>query len=369
MVTTHLEPLFQALDDGALLLTVNRRLAGHLRRAYDGRQQAAGLAVWATPEILPYGAWLNRCWSEGREALHDTGTGTGTGAAGSGTPALSHATLLSPPQAEVLWERVIAESPEAARILHPLGTARLAAEAWEILQRWRLEPPRDDGALSAESGAFARWSARFVEICLESGWTDPSRMPETVSAWFRDGVLPPPPRIVHTGFDEIVPQQAALFDLLAGMGTDVSQHTLPDTRGESFRTGLPDEDAEIEAAARWARHILEQGRLEPQSARAQSAGAQPAGSGRCGGDDRHRRAGPERPPGADRTDIRRCPRARSAGRIGPHRETFQYFTGTAPGRCAHRARRPRSPATVGAESPPGLHRPLAALALSGGRRG
>jgi len=63
--------LLSALDEGALIVTPNRRLARWLHREFDLVQRARGLRAWATPSVLPYPQWLETLWSEAiaREAV------------------------------------------------------------------------------------------------------------------------------------------------------------------------------------------------------------------------------------------------------------------------------------------------------------
>ena len=54
--TTDLNELFQALAQGATLVSVNNRLARHLLGTFEQQQLEQGVEVWPTPDILPLNA-------------------------------------------------------------------------------------------------------------------------------------------------------------------------------------------------------------------------------------------------------------------------------------------------------------------------
>ena len=56
--------ILSAVQGGATLITANRRLARSLLDDYDAAHAAAGNRVWASPDVLPLGAWLRRCYDE-----------------------------------------------------------------------------------------------------------------------------------------------------------------------------------------------------------------------------------------------------------------------------------------------------------------
>src|SRR5437763_6173770 len=90
--------LFARLAEGhAARLTVvtpNQRLAHRLTLEFDHQQIARGLASWEAPDILPFGAFVERQWEDG---LYSE--------LGDRLPL-----LLTPAQEQHLWERILAES-------------------------------------------------------------------------------------------------------------------------------------------------------------------------------------------------------------------------------------------------------------------
>ena len=103
--------LTDLLDAGATLLTPNRRLALHLKRDYDAMQLASGRSVWPTADILPWNAWIERCYED---VLHSPRAG-------------ELPSLLGPAQEQALWEEVIRGSDIADALLAPAAAAANAA--------------------------------------------------------------------------------------------------------------------------------------------------------------------------------------------------------------------------------------------------
>src|SRR5258708_11812264 len=104
----------------ATLITSSSRLARALAQDYHADQRRHGRAVWSMPAILPWPAFLRRCW---RERL----------LSGSAGP-----TLLAPDQELAVWEQVIAESAEGLGLLRVPETAARAMEAWALAPGWAL---------------------------------------------------------------------------------------------------------------------------------------------------------------------------------------------------------------------------------------
>ena len=60
--------LFERLARGhaerITVLTPNRRLAQALEAEFDRAQLGRGLASWEAPDVLPYDAWIERCYED-----------------------------------------------------------------------------------------------------------------------------------------------------------------------------------------------------------------------------------------------------------------------------------------------------------------
>jgi len=216
------------------VLTPNRRLARRLHQEVARRRVAAGQAVWETPEILTWSAWLRRAWD-------DPCCGT--------RPA-----LLSATQAAALWETVVADG--GTELLLPGGAAATAAEAWKLLHGWRIDPGDPAFGENGDSRAFRRWAHAYLDRCNTAGWIDDARLSDAVAARFADGRLRPPERLAFYAFDELAPQQQALLDVLASAGCEVASFAPEPAPGRVRCTALSTFDDELHAAASWARTEL-----------------------------------------------------------------------------------------------------------------
>src|SRR5215469_8723667 len=93
-----------ALQAGATVVTSGERLARATMLAYGEARHAAGSTVWERPEVLSYGAFLNRLYDRAADgALRDPGR------------ALPR--RLSDAATEARWEEVIRASPRGAELL------------------------------------------------------------------------------------------------------------------------------------------------------------------------------------------------------------------------------------------------------------
>src|SRR5918996_6375226 len=114
--------LFARLAEGhaarITVVTPNRRLSQTLMAEFDDFQIERGLSVWEAPDILPFGAFVERLWED---ALYSK--------LGESLPL-----LLTPAQEQVLWQEIIRESD----FLLPDGAAAQCREAWRLMHQWRI---------------------------------------------------------------------------------------------------------------------------------------------------------------------------------------------------------------------------------------
>lgn len=238
------------LDRDTTLLTVNRRLSRVLRSEFDRARLAAGEIVWESPDIVPYAAWLQRCWNDFVACAEQP------------VP-----TLLSADQDACLWEQVIAEHPlrdGQASLLHAADTARNARAAWALLRDWQIDPEHDVGYASEEVRAFRAWARAYASHCRRGDWLDSASLAGRLTGeGFEAIAAAGTRRVLLAGFDRPTPQQQAVLETLARLGLEVAHWQPPRRAAEIARVSFPGEDDELEAAARWARACLEDGARGP----------------------------------------------------------------------------------------------------------
>lgn len=230
--------LIKAAADGALILTSNKRLARHLRSAFDTDMQQQEKPVWPTPQIVSFDGWVSRCLAELGESwrLLD------------GFPALR------------LWEQVIEEDAagSALELLQLSTTARKAQEAHQLLVEYGC---RVEGcSLTEDQSAFLRWRQRFQDRCQEHQWLDRAELPTLIFAAMQEERLAPPLQVLLAGFDQSSPALQGLKDVVEQYGGKVLD-VQPELHASAQIQQHPCADVrqEIEQAARWARSLLQQG--------------------------------------------------------------------------------------------------------------
>lgn len=258
--------LSNALDQQALFLTPNTRLASLVRQILDAimvqrleAQQATGSAVWNSPSVLPFETWTMSCWQSAMLAGD-----------------LPAQILLSPAQDTLYWERVLEQSETAAALLSPGSAAAMAQQGYQLLRQSLVDIDQYAFEFNSEvdSRAFYQWVQGYRSLLADSEYIalvdaqqkllalpdDSYLMQQRLSA---DRDRP----IIMLGFTAPTALQTELVKRLspvANSGAASSDSTpghifLSRACEQLYVTDYPDFAAEIEAAAHWSRvHIQAQ---------------------------------------------------------------------------------------------------------------
>ncbi|MCP4409461.1 MAG: PD-(D/E)XK nuclease family protein [Gammaproteobacteria bacterium] len=233
-----MDSILSSLTPATTLITVNQRLARHFRQAYDQARLASGDRVWPTPDILPWDAFVQRCWLAARKNLLLNGKDV--------------LLLLTGTQELAVWEQIINESRQGARLLRVTQAARQVREAWGIVHGWRIEL-KDPTLLDEDSEAFLEWSDQYRHHCREKGWLDHARLPDWLSETITEGCLQLPAQLLLAGFDELSPQQQALLEDIRTSGCHWQQQEISGTDATAHKLATETAEQEIHLAARWAK--------------------------------------------------------------------------------------------------------------------
>mgnify|MGYP000208880283 CR=1 FL=1 len=153
--------VYEAVADGAVLLTVTRRLARHHVHRYGLWQCARGVLWWEAPRILPLRAWLAE--------VHDAALAAD----------LSTRVRVPDIVQQRLWRRALGREAVDA-LLDPDAAARQAAQARRLGHAWRcLDGPGD--YLSHDQLAWRRWAGRYVARCEREGLVDDAVLADHVA--------------------------------------------------------------------------------------------------------------------------------------------------------------------------------------------
>nr|VFJ47842.1 MAG: probable DNA repair protein [Candidatus Kentron sp. FW] len=245
VVASSLYEIPDVLDHGGTVLTVDRQSARNLQLTYDARALADGLRCWETPDILPLSAWVERSWREyaTRTALP---------------------VLLSTFREQALWERIIRKrmAPGQQELLQVAQAARDARAAWEWLKGWRVPDRKISDNGNSEIEIFSDWARTFSRLCRTYDWIDSTSALDVLIEAVRARKFRFQGRMIFMGFEEFIPQQQELLRALADGGMEIC-HWLPVSSTSrsptAARISLPDEEKELESAARWTRALLKSG--------------------------------------------------------------------------------------------------------------
>ncbi|MEX2125746.1 MAG: PD-(D/E)XK nuclease family protein [Woeseia sp.] len=229
--------LYDALADGAEIVTANKRLARELRRAFDERQLSLGSQSWHTPRIFSWAVWLN--------TLLDRCDASGSGSM-----------RLDPHAGAAIWERLLKEHAED-RTLNSGSLVRQAQQTWQRLHDWRV--PISDlhhYATSDDERLFATIASAYQHEVQANSWIDQAQLAPVVTGLIDDRRIDAVHRIVRAGFDRVVPAALHLFRALIDRGADVREAPSPARNQAVDVRSCTDADAELRAAGLWARRLL-----------------------------------------------------------------------------------------------------------------
>src|SRR6267378_2309514 len=115
------------------VVTPNKRLSQALMLEFDAFQIGKGLSVWEVPDILLFGAFVQRLYEEGLYA----------------DLSAELPMLLTPAQEEEVWKQVVGGSG----LLAVEGAAAKCRDAWNLPNLGRIRP----GAGNRATGVSAQW--------------------------------------------------------------------------------------------------------------------------------------------------------------------------------------------------------------------
>ncbi|HTG97243.1 MAG TPA: hypothetical protein VL982_07330, partial [Burkholderiales bacterium] len=216
---------------GITVVTPNKRLSQALMAEFDVFQIDKQLTVWEAPDILPFGAFVERLWED---ALYSD--------LGEKLPL-----LLTPAQEQHVWEEIIRGSGAGKDFLLKEPAAQQCREAWRLLHQWRIRP----GTGTEDALAFSRWAASYEKQTAAE--VDAARLPDLMATHLPS--LKKPKLLVAYAFDVMPPQTREFLGKL-----EFVQCGPEPLDGSCARTSYPSAGHEIEAAAKWARARLEEGK-------------------------------------------------------------------------------------------------------------
>ena len=232
------EHLERALTSTATIVTADPRQAFAVRLAWNEQHHSLGHVVWPSPDVLPLSTWLARMW----------------GRAASGDEPAEHAPLLTTAQERTLWEQVVEDSGGIRDLLHPHGAARAALSTWQRIHEWAIDRRSLEPVTTEETRAFLSWAGQAMERMRDHRCIDPSR-----ALWRCPlaGTTVEGSEFVLLGFDREPRSLSELRARLAARGLNARGAPGRAPRAAGAKLRLANAEAEVHAAARWARRRLE----------------------------------------------------------------------------------------------------------------
>ena len=229
--------LAEQIRPGQTVICASARLARRICHEHAQYQQRQGRRAWESPDVLSWSAWLRRCL-----AL---------------CPAPATGVLLTQAQEVWLWRETIEATTGAGALLQTESVARQAARSWQCARQHLIPVFPPAARLNEDAHAFKDWADAYQTRCREQGWIDQASLPETLgrqSAAVRAALGK---RLVLAGFDRHTPQQEQLWRALQASGTRIERAAEPARKATVEVMTFADADAEIRAAAQWARRCVE----------------------------------------------------------------------------------------------------------------
>jgi probable DNA repair protein len=214
---------FSLLESGGTLVVPTRQRAAAVSMAYSSRALRAGRRVWASPDVLPWQAWLTR----GLDRVRATGAQVPC--------------RLRSAASWLLWRDAAREA--CAQALSPDGLAPALRRAAFLQADWDLPA----STATAEARALGVAVAFVRGHCREHDLIDPAD-------WSR--ILPLMGEQRHTavaGFGVLPPARAAALARIAVLPLEEAEKIA----GSVTREVCGDAADELRAAAQWARGALE----------------------------------------------------------------------------------------------------------------
>lgn len=224
---------------GHTIVCANVRLAHHFRHLYAQEQLRGNRRAWETPDILPWQAWLRRCWNSLRER-----NGAGS-------------LLLTGEQENLLWQQIIEQSDYGNSLLQVTSVAGQVAAAWQRLKQYRVPIFPRGTPMNEDVAAFKSWADEYGQRCRDNNWVDNASLADDLCGNAAAAAAVSGKGLVLAGFDRFTPQQAMLLKDLEDAGIAVHEYREAG-RNVSVRVrDFADIDEELRAAALWARSCVE----------------------------------------------------------------------------------------------------------------
>lgn len=230
---------FQTIQQGALVLTANRRLSRACLRHYQSYQRQQAKQCWPTASIYPLTTYLIELWQQ--------------------TASAKRIQLLNEQQSLAIWQHIIENSEHGEQLSNSAISAKLAQQAWQQCCLWNVDASHFNQMLNEDQLAFQAWAKTFVNYCEQHHYIDLARIHHHVLTAINEQSLTIPKQIMLHGFDQLNPRDQLLLDSLQAQGSQIDRFEF-ETQSQTQQTIIfSDCEAQIKTMAKWAEQSAKQG--------------------------------------------------------------------------------------------------------------
>ncbi len=244
-MTGYRECFLQAVSAavaGETVLTVNTRSARAIHVAAEQCLRSSS-AAWLSPNVLPYGAFVDQLFSDA---------------------IVAGAVTIQPLQREQelqLWRQIIEHSSSGREVLLPDSAAALASESFRTAIEYDIALDSPQMNASSDTRAFSGWAAEFQRQLATHRWTCAALLTRELVPLLSSLQLP---EQVYAFLAESTPAQRSFLNALAEAGVQVSvspEYVALENKDAAGSPPLRYEfdgvADELRAAAQWARQQVE----------------------------------------------------------------------------------------------------------------
>jgi probable DNA repair protein len=222
-----------------LILTPNQRLAAKLRHQLNQHHLDNGDHFWQLPTILPIKSWSIKLWQElqGTESCIQI--------------------LLNPYQERNIWQQIIDKTFKDHDLLHRSTIAKPICTAWQLCQQWQIDIDHPSFQMKEDCEFFILCVKEYKLLCAEKGFIDIHSIPQQLIRLLKNSPIEKG-KILLTGFDELIPNYAALIEHIRSLGVEIDDYNPVVLTHSSHRTSFPNHEDEIHQMALWAKNQYDQ---------------------------------------------------------------------------------------------------------------
>ena len=133
------------------------------------------------------------------------------------------------------------------------------ASAWQLLCSFEGRSRLSEAGAGTDSKAFQRWARSFEQISQRSGFLSAAQLPAALASALAQGDLPlPNAGLTLVDFDTLSPALSQLLQAIERAGYPVTRILTAASAVHAYQATGPGEREELQAAAEWARQILQQ---------------------------------------------------------------------------------------------------------------